>query len=143
MNVDINQVKNMAQDIIQREEKPMNAPNLMSSDSSRPENKFFVDLNMAEESIRKEPLPFKVQSAVDAINRRIEEIKLQGTFVRKEEKSVRCGYRTLQLQRGPRKVLQSKLFGERRNKWSKLKRFARKPFFLAEFVWTRVWAEPI
>lgn len=88
MNVDINQVKNMAQDIIQREEKPMNAPNLMSSDSSRPENKFFVDLNMAEESIRKEPLPFKVQSAVDAINRRIEEIKLQGTFVRKEEKDL-------------------------------------------------------
>ena len=38
---------------------------------------------------------------------------------------------------GPRKVLRSKLFGERRNKWSKLKRFTRKPFSLEEFVWTR------
>ena len=38
--------------------------------------------------------------------------------------------------RGPRKVLRSKLFGERRNKWSKLKGFARKTFSLAKFVWT-------
>ena len=38
---------------------------------------------------------------------------------------------------GPRKVLRSKLFGERTNKWSKLKRFAREPFSLAKFVWTR------
>ena len=38
--------------------------------------------------------------------------------------------------RGPRKVLRSKLFGERRNKCSKLKRFAREPFSLAKFVWT-------
>ena len=38
--------------------------------------------------------------------------------------------------RGPRKVLCSKLFGERRNKCSKLKRFAREPFSLAKFVWT-------
>ena len=38
--------------------------------------------------------------------------------------------------RGPRKVLRSKLFGERRNKCSKLKRFAREPLSLAKFVWT-------
>ena len=42
--------------------------------------------------LKKEALPFKVQSAVDAINRRIEEIKLQGTFVRKEEKDLGNAY---------------------------------------------------
>ncbi len=93
MSVDINQIKNNAQDIIQREEKPINAPNLMSTDSSRPENKFFVDLNVPDDmSFKKESLPFKVQSAVDSINRRIEEIKLQGTFVRKEEKDLGNAY---------------------------------------------------
>ena len=93
MSVDINQVKNNAQDIIQKEEKPVNAPNLMSTDSSRPENKFFVDLNVPDDMLlKKEALPFKVQSAVDAINRRIEEIKLQGTFVRKEEKDLGNAY---------------------------------------------------
>ena len=93
MNVDINAIKNSAQDIIQKEEKPANVPNLMSSDSSRPENKFFVDLDIPDDmSMKSEPLPFKVQSAVDAINRRIEEIKLQGTFVRKEEKDLGNAY---------------------------------------------------
>ena len=47
--------------------------------------------------------------------------------------SVRRGRRTLhraKRYRGPRKVLQSKLFGERRNKWSNTKGFARKFFLL-------------
>ena len=92
MNVDINQIKNNAQDIILKEEKPVNAPNLMSSDSSRPENKFFMDLNVPDDMTKKETLPYKVQSAVDLINRRIEEIKLQGTFITKEEKNLENSY---------------------------------------------------
>lgn len=93
MNVDINQVKNNAQDIIQKEEKPVNVPNLMSTDASKPENKFFVDLDIPDDLIsKKEPLPFKIQSAIDSINRRIEDIKLQGTRIKKEEKDLGDAY---------------------------------------------------
>ncbi len=89
MNVDVNRVKNMAQDIMPKEEKPINVPNLMSTDSSKPENKFFVDLDIPDDMmIKKEQLPFKVQSAIDSINRRVEDIKLQGTHIIKEEKDL-------------------------------------------------------
>ena len=72
-----------------KEEKPINVPNLMSTDSSKPENKFFVDLDIPDDMmIKKEQLPFKVQSAIDSINRRVEDIKLQGTHIIKEEKDL-------------------------------------------------------
>ena len=91
-NIDINQIKNNAEDIIKKEESPVNISSLMEGE--KPENKFFVDLNVPLEK-NLEPLPFRVQSALDSINRRIEEIKMQGTSIRKEEKDLDNSYQVI------------------------------------------------
>ena len=91
-NVDINQIKNSAEDIIKKEEPKVNISSLMEGE--KPENKFFVDLNVPlDKNI--EPLPFRVQSALDSINRRIEEIKMQGTSIRKEERDLDNSYQVI------------------------------------------------
>ena len=91
MTVDINSIKNNAQDIIKKEDNSAEIANLMASE--KPENKFFVDLNVPLDKL--EPLPFRVQSALDSINRRLDEIKSQGTMLRKEERDLGTAYQVV------------------------------------------------
>ena len=91
LTVDINSIKNNAQDIIKKEDNSAEIANLMASD--KPENKFFVDLNAPLDKL--EPLPFRVQSALDSINRRLDEIKSQGTMLRKEERDLGSSYQVI------------------------------------------------
>ena len=85
MSVDINEIKNNAQDIIQKEEKNVDMSSLLAS--NKPENKFFVDLNVPDDmnlnSLNSQP--YKVKNSVNEINKKIEELKLQGTNIIKEE----------------------------------------------------------
>ena len=86
MMLDVNEIKNNAQDIIQKEEKQVDMSSLLST-TNKPENKFFVDLNMPED-INLDSLssqPYKVKNTVNEINKKIEELKLQGTNIVKEE----------------------------------------------------------
>lgn len=85
-NVDIANIKNNAQDILQKEENKSNIAELLNSDKQ--ENKFFVDLNVKEEDLQFGNLPFKIQSAVDSLDRKVNEIKFQGIKVTKEEKDL-------------------------------------------------------
>jgi len=84
LNVNINDIKNNAVDIKPKEQEKNDISNLMSSEKTQ--NKFFVDLNM-QDSFQNQ-LPFRVQNAVDSINRKIDEIKTQGTNIIKEEKDL-------------------------------------------------------
>ena len=88
--VDINSIKSNAQDILKKEDNSLKISDLMASEG--PENKFFVDLNMPLDNT---VLPFKVQSALDSINRRLDEIKMQGTNLRKEEKDLGTAYQVI------------------------------------------------
>ena len=87
---DINTIKNNAKDIISKkeEENKVSIKDLMASD--KPEGKFFVDLNMPVDNSG--ILPFKIQSALDSINRRLEEIKMQGISIKREEKDLGTAY---------------------------------------------------
>ena len=85
-NININDIKNTAQDILQKDEPKANIADLLNSDKQ--ENKFFVDLNVKEEDLNSSRLPFKIQSAVDSIDRKINEIKFQGVKIIKEEKDL-------------------------------------------------------
>ena len=89
MNIDVNEIKNNAMDIIQKQEPTVNVSNLLSSE--KPENKFFVDLDMPDANFE-DQIPLKVKNAIDSINRKIDEIKLQGTMVFKEEKDLGNSY---------------------------------------------------
>ena len=89
MNIDVNEIKNNAMDIIQKQEPTVNVSNLLSSE--KPENKFFVDLDMQDANFE-DQIPLKVKNAIDSINRKIDEIKLQGTMVFKEEKDLGNSY---------------------------------------------------
>ena len=85
-DININDIKNNAQDILPKKEERADLSSLMSSEKQ--ENKFFVDLNVKEEDLTTNSLPFKIQSAVDSLNRKIDEIKFQGTKITKEEKDL-------------------------------------------------------
>lgn len=85
-DIDITNIKNNAQDILQKEENKSNIAELLNSDKQ--ENKFFVDLNVKEEDLQLGNLPFKIQSAVDSLDRKVNEIKFQGIKVTKEEKDL-------------------------------------------------------
>ena len=70
----INEVKNNAQDIIQKEEKNVDMSSLLST-TNKPENKFFVDLNVPLNMDSINPLdsqPPKVRNSVNEINKKIE-----------------------------------------------------------------------
>ena len=86
MMIDINEIKNNAQDIIQKEEKQVDMSSLLST-TNKPENKFFVDLNVPEDTNLNSlsSQPYKVKNTVNEINKKIEELKLQGTNIVKEE----------------------------------------------------------
>ena len=86
MMVNINDIKNNAQDIIKKEENTVDISSLLSN-TNKPENKFFIDLDMPSE-IKVNPLdsqPYKVKNSVTEINKKIDELKIQGINVVKEE----------------------------------------------------------
>lgn len=93
MFVDINEIKNSAEDINKKEEKAPDLSTLLSS-NNKPENKFFVDLDM--------PTNFnlnsldnqspKVKNSVTELNKKIDELKLQGVNITKEETDLGSSY---------------------------------------------------
>ena len=86
MMVDINEIKNNSQDIIKKEENTVDISSLLST-TNKPENKFFVDLNMGED-IKQNTLVSngdKIKNTANEINKKIEELKLQGINIVKEE----------------------------------------------------------
>lgn len=91
MNVDINQLKNNAQDIVQREESRPDVSNLLSS-NPKSENKFFIDLDMPADFNATSDLPFKITKSINEINKKLEELKLQGINIIKEETDLGDSY---------------------------------------------------
>lgn len=91
MNVDINQLKNNAQDIVQREESRPDVSNLLSS-NPKSENKFFIDLDMPADFNATNNLPFKITKSINEINKKLEELKLQGINIIKEETDLGDSY---------------------------------------------------
>ena len=96
MTIDINEVKNNAQDIIQKEESTVDMSSLLST-NHKPENKFFVDLdvpiNMNVNVLDSQPP--RVKNSVNEINKKIEELKLQGTNIFKEETDLGNSYQII------------------------------------------------
>lgn len=96
MMVDINEVKNNSQDIIQKEEKTVDMSSLLST-TNKPDNKFFVDLdvpiNMNLNTLDSQPP--RVKNSVNEINKKIEELKLQGTNIFKEETDLGNSYQII------------------------------------------------
>lgn len=96
MMVDINEVKNNSQDIIQKEEKTVDMSSLLST-TNKPDNKFFVDLdvpiNMNLNTLDSQPP--RVKKSVNEINKKIEELKLQGTNIFKEETDLGNSYQII------------------------------------------------
>lgn len=95
--VDINQIKSTAQDI-REEQKPLaDIDNLMKSETPKPDNKFFVDLNLNTDDfidVEDKGSP-KVRTVVDRINKSIEELKLQGNNIYKEEQDLGNAYQII------------------------------------------------
>lgn len=94
MNVDINQMKNNAQDIIKKEEKSVNMETLLTSEN-KPENKFFIDLNMPDDFNTINILPEKVKNVKSEIDKKIDEFKLQGLSVTKQESDLGNTYQII------------------------------------------------
>lgn len=93
MFVDINEIKNSAQDINKKEEKAPDLSTLLSS-NNKPENKFFVDLDMPT-NFNMNPLDNqspKVKNSVTELNKKIDELKLQGVNITKEETDLGSSY---------------------------------------------------
>lgn len=96
MMVDINNIKNNAEDIVKKEEKNVDLSNLLHSEGKQA-NKFFVDLDIpADVNINPlENVPFKVKKSVDEINKKIQELKLQGINLDKEENDLGDSYQII------------------------------------------------
>lgn len=96
MFVDINKLKNNAQDIMPKEENKVDMSSLLSN-NNKPENKFFVDLNMPDDlnSNNLDNLPYKVKNSVTEINKKIEELKLLGVNITKEETDLGSTYQVI------------------------------------------------
>ena len=93
MFVDINEIKNSAEDINKKEEKAPDLSTLLSS-NNKPENKFFVDLDMPT-NFNLNPLDNqspKVKNSVTELNKKIDELKLQGVNITKEETDLGSSY---------------------------------------------------
>lgn len=93
MFVDINEIKNSAEDIMKKEEPTPDLSTLLSS-NNKTENKFFVDLdvptNFSLNSLDNQP--YKVKNSVTELNKKIEELKLQGVNITKEETDLGSTY---------------------------------------------------
>ena len=86
INLDINNIKNNAESINQPEKPTVDMSNLLKS-SDKPINKFFVDLDIDPNQLNKLTLEPKIQHSVNTINRCIEDLKLQGINITKEEEN--------------------------------------------------------
>lgn len=86
INLDINNIKNNAESINQPEKPTVDMSNLLKS-SDKPINKFFVDLDIDPNQLNKLTLEPKIQNSVNTINRCIEDLKLQGINITKEEEN--------------------------------------------------------
>lgn len=86
INLDINNIKNNAESINQPEKPIVDMSNLLKS-SDKPTNKFFVDLDIDPNQLNKLTLEPKIQNSVNTINRCIEDLKLQGINITKEEEN--------------------------------------------------------
>lgn len=86
INLDINNIKNNAESINQPEKSTVDMSNLLKS-SDKPTNKFFVDLDIDPNQLNKLTLEPKIQNSVNTINRCIEDLKLQGINITKEEEN--------------------------------------------------------
>lgn len=86
INLDINNIKNNAESINQPEKPTVDMSNLLKS-SDKPTNKFFVDLDIDPNQLNKLTLEPKIQNSVNTINRCIEDLKLQGINITKEEEN--------------------------------------------------------
>lgn len=97
MTVDINEIKNNAQDIIHKEEKNVDMSSLLST-TNKPENKFFVDLNVPLNMDKINSLdsqPPKVRNSVNEINKKIDELKIQGTNIYVDETDLGNSYQII------------------------------------------------
>lgn len=93
MFVDVNEIKNSAEDINKKEEPTTNLSTLLST-NNKPENKFFVDLDIPT-NFNLNPLdnqPYKVKNSVSELNKKIDELKLQGVNITKEETDLGSTY---------------------------------------------------
>ncbi len=86
INLDINNIKDNAESINQPEKPTVDMSNLLKS-SDKPTNKFFVDLDIDPNQLNKLTLEPKIQNSVNTINRCIEDLKLQGINITKEEEN--------------------------------------------------------
>lgn len=86
VNVDINQIKLNAEDI-RKEEKPVDVESLLKNDMPKKERKFFVDIDKPIEvlDIPNEQTTNKSTNIIGKINKDIEELRLQGNNIYKEE----------------------------------------------------------
>lgn len=86
MNIDITSIKNNAEDIIKKQEEPANIQNLLSK-NNKPENKFFIDLDMPANYENNSTLSSSsiARDAVNEIEKKIEELKLKGINIIKEQ----------------------------------------------------------
>ena len=86
MNIDINAIKTNAENI--RQEQPIaDMSSLMQNPNPKNNNKFFVDLDMKDDiiDVMNNNASTKVKTATDALNKSINDLKLQGINVYKEE----------------------------------------------------------
>ena len=86
MNIDINTIKTNAENI--RQEQPIaDMSSLMQNPNPKNNNKFFVDLDMKDDiiDVMNNNASTKVKTATDALNKSINDLKLQGINVYKEE----------------------------------------------------------
>lgn len=86
INLDINNIKNNAESINQPEKPNVDMNDLLKS-TDKPANKFFVDLDIDPNQLNKLTLEPKIQNSVNTINRCIEDLKLQGINITKEEEN--------------------------------------------------------
>lgn len=86
VNVDINQIKMNAENIRQ-EQKPVDISSFLQSDAVTQDRKFFVDIDKPIEilDIPNERVESKSTSVISKINKDIEELRLQGNNIYKEE----------------------------------------------------------
>lgn len=91
MSVDINEIKNNSEDIIKKSEPTKDITELLSKDN-KPENKFFIDLDIPEDMNNSLD---KVSSSKEEIDKVIEELKKKGINITKEEVDLGSSYQII------------------------------------------------
>ncbi len=91
MSVDINEIKNNSEDIIKKSEPTKDITELLSKDN-KPENKFFIDLDIPEDMNNSLD---KVSSSKEEIDKVIEALKKKGINITKEEVDLGSSYQII------------------------------------------------